>query len=53
MTLGSFDRLTRWDTPDGVELVHPRDVLALLTGPPEIIAVTPVAGVGLAPAEQQ
>jgi quinol monooxygenase YgiN len=38
--------------PEGVDAVHPGDVLALLAGPPEIIAVTPVGGVGLAPVEQ-
>jgi quinol monooxygenase YgiN len=35
--------------PEGVEAVQPADVFALLTGPPEVIAVSPVAGVGLAP----
>jgi len=32
---------------DGPDAVRPADVLALLTGPPEVIAVTPVGGVGL------
>lgn len=35
---------------EGADAVRPADVLALLTGPPEVIAVTPIAGVGLPPA---
>jgi len=36
---------------DGPDAVRPADVLALLTGPPEVISVTPVAGVGLPSAD--
>lgn len=34
---------------EGDDGVKPAQVLALLTGPPEVIAVTPVGGVGLPP----
>lgn len=36
---------------EGSDAVRPADVIALLTGPPEVIAVTPVGGVGLAATE--
>lgn len=32
---------------EGADAVSPAHVLALLSGPPEVIAVTPVGGVGL------
>ena len=37
--------------PDGTDTLQPSDVFALLTGPPEVIAVSPVAGVGLTASE--
>jgi quinol monooxygenase YgiN len=37
--------------PDGTDAVQPAEVFALLTGPPEVIAVSPVAGVGLTASE--
>ena len=33
---------------EGEDAVEPAQVMALLAGPPEVIAVTPVGGVGLA-----
>ena len=35
--------------PEGSGAVSPAQVLGLLTGPPEVIALTPLGGVGLPP----
>ena len=40
---GSVDAVPQ----EGADAVSPAQVLSLLTGPPEVIALTPVGGVGL------
>ncbi len=45
----AFEQVRRAEAFDDRDGVKPTHMLALLTGPPEVIAVTPLGGVGLPP----